>query len=166
MPAILLSQLNQRHIRIALNGGLMSAPNTVLFVCLHGSAKSVIAAEHLRVLAARRGLPVACASAGLEPDAELPPHVVAGLSRDGIDAAGIRPRAATPGLVTDAAHVVALGCDLTPLGAGDATRWDDIPAVSDGYDAARDAIVARLGPLLDQIATGRIGSEARSPVQD
>src|SRR2546423_363601 len=31
---------------------------SVLFVCLHGSAKSVIAAEQLRRLAAARGVPV------------------------------------------------------------------------------------------------------------
>jgi len=35
---------------------MTTAPPFVLFVCLHGSAKSVIASEHFRRLAAERGL--------------------------------------------------------------------------------------------------------------
>ena len=37
----------------------MAAIGRVLFVCLHGSAKSVIALEHFRRLAAERGVIVA-----------------------------------------------------------------------------------------------------------
>jgi hypothetical protein len=60
------------------------APN-VFFVCLHGSAKSVIAAEQLRRLAAARGVSIAVHSAGLEPDDAIPPRVVQGLLEEGID---------------------------------------------------------------------------------
>jgi hypothetical protein len=28
-------------------------------------------------------------------------------------------------------------------------RWDDVPPVADGFEAARDTIVSRLGRLLD-----------------
>ena len=43
----------------------------VLFVCLHGAAKSVVAAAHFRRLAAARGLAIGAVAAGTEPDAEL-----------------------------------------------------------------------------------------------
>ena len=62
----------------------MAAP-TVLFVCLHGSAKSLIALEHFRRLAQQRGVDVQTDWAGLESDAEIPPRVVQGLLGEGID---------------------------------------------------------------------------------
>jgi protein-tyrosine-phosphatase len=55
----------------------MTTPR-VLFVCLHGSAKSLIALEHFRHLAQQRGVDVQADWAGIEPDAEIPPR----LSRD------------------------------------------------------------------------------------
>lgn len=64
----------------------MPRESSVLFVCLHGSAKSVIAAEHFRRLAAERRLGLVADAAGMEPDADIPPHVIAGLAEDGIDA--------------------------------------------------------------------------------
>src|SRR5438132_307040 len=63
----------------------MTTTPTVLFVCLHGSAKSLIALEHFRRLAQQRGVEVQADWAGIEPDAEIPPRVVQGLLGDGID---------------------------------------------------------------------------------
>ena len=57
----------------------MTTPPFVLFVCLHGSAKSVIASQYFRRLAAERGLAADTGSAGTEPDAEIPPGVARGL---------------------------------------------------------------------------------------
>ena len=133
----------------------MSTLPSVLFVCQHGAAKSVIAAEHLRRLAAERGVEIDTASAGLEPDAEIPPHVVDGLRRDGIDVGRRVPAALTADAVERAARIVVLAGELgalETLASAPVTRWDDVPAVSDGYDAARDAIVARLAALLDEHA--------------
>ena len=132
----------------------MPSPPVVLFVCAHGSAKSVVAAEHLRRLAAERGLDVRVASAGVEPDDAIPPHVLAGLRGDGIEPGGAPPDALTPTAAARADRVVAIGCDLDGLALPPRAveRWDDIPAVSDGYDAARRAIVRRLGALLDDLA--------------
>jgi len=134
----------------------MPSRPTVLFVCLHGSAKSLIAAEHFRRLAAEHGRPVETTSAGVEPDAEVPQHVVAGLRTDGFDVLGRRPRPLTDDAVHQADLVVSFGCDLDgrlreQAAARPVIRWDDVPAVSDGYEAARDEIVRRLVPLLDEL---------------
>jgi len=110
----------------------------VLFVCLHGSAKSLIAAEHFNRLAAARGLDARATSAGTEPDDAIPPHVTRGLAGDGIDVAGRRPHRPTPEEVEGAVAVVTFGI-----------RWDDVPAVSDDFPRARDAIVARVSGLLE-----------------
>src|SRR5262249_47234408 len=129
----------------------MTTPN-VLFVCLHGSAKSLIAAEHFRRLAAERGMKMDAISAGTEPDSELPPRVVQGLRAEGIDVRGRRRHQVTRTDVTRASRVVTFACDLGDMApAGLAPeRWDDVPAVSEDFTKARDVIVARVSRLLDQ----------------
>jgi protein-tyrosine-phosphatase len=127
--------------------------NTVLFVCLHGSAKSLIAATHLSRLAERRGRPWRGESSGVEPDAGVPESVITGLATDGIDVRDYRPRALSAEQIEGAARIVSFGCDLVPSPPSTPTteRWDDLPMVSDGYDTARDAIVARVTRLLDRL---------------
>jgi arsenate reductase (thioredoxin) len=129
----------------------------VLFVCLHGSAKSLIAAEYFNRLAAARGLGARATSAGTEPDDVIPPRVTQGLRADGINVEGRRPRRPTPADVKGAAAVVTFGCDLGELAsrASRIERWDDVPAVSEDFTCARDAIVARVAGLLEDPTLGR-----------
>ena len=51
---------------------------SLLFVCLHGAAKSVVGAAHFRRLAAARGLAVDAVAAGTEPDPALAAGAVRG----------------------------------------------------------------------------------------
>jgi catechol 2,3-dioxygenase-like lactoylglutathione lyase family enzyme/protein-tyrosine-phosphatase len=125
---------------------------TIVFVCEHGSAKSVIAAAHFQRLAAAAGLDVRAISRGTDPDTEFPPHAIAGLARDGLrplDAGPSRLRAED---LANATRVVAF-CDLAAHAShrGPVERWDDIPAVSDDYDAARRAIVSRVERLVSEL---------------
>jgi arsenate reductase len=128
--------------------------NTVLFICLHGAAKSLIAATHLERLARERGISLSAAFTGTEPDPELAPAAVAGLQAEGIDVHGLRPRRVTVDDLESASRVVSFGCDVTALAPGvRVERWDDVPAVSENYRAARDAIVSRLPALLEAART-------------
>jgi arsenate reductase len=128
--------------------------NTVLFICLHGAAKSLIAATHLERLARERGISLSAAFAGTEPDPELAPAAVAGLQAEGIDVHGLRPRPVTVDEIERASRVVSFGCDVTALAPGICVeRWDDVPAVSENYRPARDAIVSRLPALLEAART-------------
>src|SRR5215468_707500 len=131
----------------------MTTPN-VLFVCLHGSAKSLIAAEHFRRLATERGVRMDAVSAGTEADSEVPPRVVQGLLAEGIDVRGRRPHQVTRTDVMTASRVVTFACDLGDMApAGMALdRWDDVPAVSEDFTQARDVIVARVSQLLEECA--------------
>jgi len=134
----------------------MPEPASVLFVCLHGSAKSVIAAEYFRRLAAVQARVVRAGSAGITPDAEIPPGVVAGLRNDGFDVGDLRPAPLTSASVRDANLIVSFGCDVATASDWPAidvpvVRWDDVPAVSDGYDVARTEIVRRVGLLLESL---------------
>src|SRR5262249_49873061 len=119
----------------------------VLFVCLHGAAKSVVGAAHFRRLAAARGLAVDAAAAGTEPDAELGAGAVKGLLAEGLRAAPSRPRPVTLHDLKSATRIVAFGCDVTPSRGQQVDQWE-VPAVSDGYAAARDRIVANVEKLV------------------
>jgi len=52
------------------------APTRVAFVCLHGSAKSVLASEYLNRVAGERGLDLRATASGREPDDAIPGNVV------------------------------------------------------------------------------------------
>lgn len=125
---------------------------TVLFVCLHGAAKSVLAAADLERLARQRGFRARAAFAGIEPDPEIAPKVVGELLVEGVDLRAQRPRRVTREDVAGAWRVVTFGCELGDLAAGvPLERWDDVPAVSDDFGKARAAIDARLARLLDDL---------------
>ena len=125
----------------------------VLFVCLHGAAKSVLAAADFERLARERGLDARAEFAGTEPDPEIAPKVLAALGAEGVDLRGQRPRRVTREEVEGAARVVTFGCDLGDAAVPGARieRWDDVPAVSDNFDKARATIDARLARLVDEL---------------
>lgn len=126
---------------------------TVYFICLHGSAKSLIAAQHFNRLARDRGMLLEAESMGIEPDPEVPAAVIAGLAHDGFDVRGYAPQQIEPERLARAPCVVSFGCEV-PLAtdAAHLEHWDDLPMVSDGFARARDAIVARVERLVDALA--------------
>ncbi len=135
----------------------MSTPRTVLFVCLHGAAKSVLAATDFERLASERGLDLRGDAAGTEPDPAIAPGVVATLTAEGLDLSRSRPRRVTREDTTGAARVVTFGCDLGAAApaAVPVERWDDVPAVSENLPVARAAIRRHLDRLVAELASAR-----------
>ena len=128
-------------------------PETVVFVCEHGTVKSVIAAEIFNKRAAERKLPFRAVSRGVTPDAAVPEGVAASLAKDGYDVSAFTPKALDKDDVAGAAHVVAIGVDPPLLaGAKAVSRWNDVPPASTRYAAARDAMAKRIDALLDALA--------------
>jgi arsenate reductase len=127
----------------------------IAFVCLHGSAKSLIAAEYLNRRAREQGLPLFATTSGPEPDAEVPANVIDGLLGRNIDARGRRPVRVSAAGLADAVHVVSFGCDLATLAPPNAAieRWDDCPTVSDDFDIAWDFITARVETVIHRMAS-------------
>src|SRR5215510_10482288 len=111
--------------------------DTILFLCPHHAAKSVIAEAYFNRLAQQMGLPYTADSAGTEPDAQVSPAVAAMLLAEGIDVSGHQPRRVTTAELQDAARVISMGCDLADLDIAPerVTTWD-IPAVSQDMPAA------------------------------
>src|SRR5258706_16385288 len=99
------------------------------FVCFHGSAKSLIAAEYFNRIAIERNLPLRATTAGPEPDGEVPQNVVVGLKSRGIDVGQYRPTLIAAGQLADADLIVSFACDagrrLAPSKSEE--RWDECP---------------------------------------
>jgi hypothetical protein len=100
-------------------------------------------------------LAVEAVAAGLEPDPELAPAAVKGLAADALSPAPPRPRPVTLYDLSTVTRVVSFGCDVTPRAGQPVDRWDDVPAVSEGYGPARDRIVAHVERLVAGLAAAR-----------
>jgi arsenate reductase (thioredoxin) len=130
----------------------MPARNFV-FVCLHGSAKSLIAAEYLSHKARERGIDAIASSYGEEPDPAVPSHVVENMAAKGFDLRGRVPKAVSADVLANADEVITFGCDLTALlpPGTKAASWAACPAVSDGFPPAWDFITGSVDTLLERM---------------
>jgi arsenate reductase len=134
----------------------MGSARTILFLCPHNAAKSILAAAYFDQLARDRGLDYRAASAGTSPDAAPSPAVVALLRDEGIDVAGHQPRRLTTEDLISAQRVISLGCDPADLDGSSARvdRWDDVPPTSQDLGASRAAIKRHLDELVNELAAG------------
>jgi len=130
-----------------------STSPSIVFVCEHGAAKSVIATAFFNKLAAERGLPYRATFRGTSPQDDLSVRAVAGLKEDGIPVPSGKPAAITGGDVANATHIFAIGCTLPDKArrSGKADDWSDVPD-DKGYGPMRDAIVRHVKELLDRLA--------------
>jgi protein-tyrosine-phosphatase len=127
---------------------------TVVFVCLHGSVKSQMAAAHFNRIASERGLPFTAVSRGIEVDTSIPTRI-----RDGLNLDGLAPTDDIPiGLTADeagrATKVVAF--DRVPeerRGTSEVTYWSDVPPATKDYAAARDVIVRHIDTLVPTLVS-------------
>lgn len=160
-----------RHVRtttIALTFLLMAAPACraqdppprqdsgapIVFVCEHGSVKSLIAASLFDRTAAQRGLPFRAVSRGVNPEQQVPPWIAAALREDGFEVEGFRPQGLASEDVLHARQVIAIGVDLATHATearAPIQSWDDVPAASVDYAAARAALQHRIDALLDEL---------------
>jgi arsenate reductase len=128
----------------------MGSVRTVVFVCQHGAAKSVLAAALLERLAAEQGVLLRALARGTEPEPRVTPAVAAGLLAEGIDIEAWQPRLVTHDDLAPAWRIISFGPDLShllPEGAN-VEAWDDIPAVANSLPAAQAAIAGRLPELV------------------
>jgi arsenate reductase len=129
---------------------------TVLFLCPHGAAKSVMAAAYFQRLAENQGLDLQADAAGTDPSPEVSPAVVALLREEGIDIAQYQPRAVTKDDIELAIHVVSLGCPVNDLPIVPAVieHWDDVPLPSIELIVTRDTIRSHVERLVVELAAG------------
>jgi arsenate reductase len=136
----------------------MTGGKTILFVCRHGAAKSVLAAAEWDRLAAERGVPTNAEAAGIEPEDRISPTVIEilGPSHAALDT--VKPRRVAREDLQNAWRVVTFNLepgDFESIGPGadlwldNVVGWDDVPPVSEQPEAARAAIDRHIQALLD-----------------
>ena len=126
---------------------------TIVFVCLHGSVKSQMAAAHFNKIARERGLPYTAISRGIEVDSSIPTRIRDGLNLDGLAPLDDVPQSLTPAEAAGAVKVFAF--DAVPddkRGVVEVNYWSDVPAATKDYAAARDVIVRHIDDLVPTLA--------------
>ena len=126
-------------------------PRTVVFVCEHGAAKSVIAAAYFNQLAGERHLPFHAIARGTTPQPELAQSAIAGLRADGVTFPDEKPRALTADDTRHAVRVVAFCLVPASLRKGTRVEQHDVPAPGDGYAQSRDAILVQVKALIEEL---------------
>ena len=123
-----------------------SDSKTIVFVCLHGSVKSQMAAAHFNRIARERGLPYTAVSRGIEVDASIPTKIRDAPADD----------VPLPLAATEAEHAVdVVAFDAVPddrRGVAEVHYWSDVPPATRNYTAARDAIVRHIDDLVSALA--------------
>jgi galactitol-specific phosphotransferase system IIB component len=131
-----------------------AAAPSILFVCRHGSVKSVFARETLRRLAAEQGFDIEVRSCGISPENHVTASLEAALRRDGI-ALSREPSAALAQKDLDDADIVVVFDELpAALGLKRVIDWTDVPSMVENYAAARAALLPRLQGLLGDVLGG------------
>ena len=131
---------------------------TVVFVCEHGTVKSVVALAYFRQLAQQRHLSIRAISRGTAPDSSVPSLVRDGLRRDGLLLGPFTPSRFS--LDDLASAIVVISFDQPTVmnlvdGRVPTTRWDGLPSVSENYSIARDSIRHRVARLVDSLDRAR-----------
>jgi len=129
------------------------APARVVFVCEHGSVKSLVASVYFNRRAQERGLPYRAVARGVAPDSTVPTPVREGLRGDGFKVSDFVPQLLQASDADHAALVVSFDQEITKMVDGRTRylKWDDLPGVLADYARGRDAIVRQVDALVAEL---------------
>jgi hypothetical protein len=134
--------------RVGTGPQISDAKPTIVFVCEHGSA-SIIAAAEFERMAKEKGLDPNILARGTNPDSEIPKLVRDRLKADGHDVGAAKPMKVSEKDLKGATKM-SFGPDLSPWPTDGATvaDWSATPSVSEDYQAAREYIRKELEILI------------------
>jgi arsenate reductase len=134
--------------------GTLSDPGRVVFVCEHGSVKSLIAMVYFNRSAQQRGLSYRAVARGTAPEPVVPRPVQEGLHAAGFDVSEFVPQLFKASDVNNASLVVSFDQDIENTVGGRARHlsWDNLPGVLANYARGRDEIVRHVDALLDELS--------------
>ena len=126
---------------------------TVLFVCEHGTVRSLLAKVLFEEYAAEVGLQMQAVSRGTRADSVVPPWMQRGLAADHMVLGSWRPQTLRPADLANASYVVSFDVPIAATIAARAPQahWDGLPSVSQDYSSGRRAIKARVHQLVDSL---------------
>lgn len=127
---------------------------TILFLCPHGAAKSVIAKALAQRVTAEQNVRVASSNAGTEPDEAVNPIALDALVAIGVEVTE-PPRLVSSEDVDRADLVVSMGCAVGDLPAVPKAfiDWSDVPDVSVDVEALISILETRINALISSNVT-------------
>jgi len=136
------------------DGRAFSGPpkTTVVFVCEHGAARSVIAAAYFNHIAAERHLPYRAIARGVSPQENLSTATVKGLDDDGIPFDRTKPQALANNDLNGAVRIISF-CPVPKALSGNlrVEEHDDVPDIRADYREARDRILEYVKQVIDDL---------------
>jgi arsenate reductase (thioredoxin) len=137
-------------------GAQQAAPHSakpVLFVCEHGTVRSLLAKVLFEEYAAEVGLDTKAVSRGTRADSVVPPWMQQGLAADHVALGSWRPETLRPDDLTNASFVVSFDIPIAATAGARVPQahWDSLPSVSKDYATGRDAIKVRVHQLVDSL---------------
>ncbi len=134
-----------------------AAPDTVLFICEHGTVRSLLAKLLFEEYAKDVGLAMVAVSRGTAIDSAVAPWMMRSLASDGFLIGTWHPQRLAASDLAHARHVVSFDLPAAVSASTHARReqWDGFPSVSANYAAGRDTIAVRVRHLVDSLQTAR-----------
>ena len=125
----------------------------ILFVCEHGSAKSMIAKAYFNKFAKEKNLPWEAISRGTNPDQEISPKTKELLVGDHLLDSSLKPQKLSQKDVNGAEQVIMFYTLPADIHVNNNTQyWLGINAVNGDYQKLRDDILSKVvGPLIDSL---------------
>ena len=142
--AALLMVYVMAPLDIVAQKGTGPSTKSVLFVCEHGTARSLLA---------KVGLNMTAVSRGTQADSIMPPWMLKGLDNDHVVLGSWRPQTLQSSDVANASFVVSFDLPTAAIVGVTVPRvqWDSLPSVSRDYAIGRDAIKLRVHHLVDSL---------------
>jgi arsenate reductase len=131
---------------------VMAQEKKIIFVCEHGAAKSVNAASYFNKLVKERNLDYVAECRGTSPDSVVSASTKAGLTNDKMFGPSTKPRKLLISDVVNAERIILFTKLPADINANiKIENWSDIQNVDGEYEKRRDAIVKKIGELLDSL---------------
>lgn len=126
---------------------------TILFLCPHHAAKSVLASAYFDLL--KGDLDFRAESGGTDPDTQVNPAVANLLKSEGIDVSAHQPRHVTQAQLATAYRIISMGCtaEALQMPSEKIEMWSDVPMVSQDLLGAREAIYRHVTGLIAALNT-------------
>jgi protein-tyrosine-phosphatase len=143
---------------------------TILFLCPHHAAKSILAEAYFNYRVKLEGLPFQADSAGTDPSELIWPTVIDLLAREGIALTPLHPRKVTRDDLLHTFQVISLGCALEEMEIAPQqfTAWEDVPLASVDLEGSWMAICRHVDQLLAALtrATEQASPEAAASARN
>lgn len=124
----------------------------ILFICPHGAARSPIAAAYFNKLAKEKNLNYHAIFRGTEPDKTLSTRTIEGLTAEGIDLKGWKPKLVSANEINTAYKIVTFDCKVAAdNSAALQEQWNGTPSPSKEYDDYTALIKGKIKQLVEQL---------------